>query len=70
LRYAAKNPESNALEMLNKTLDMISKGGIRDHLGNGFHRYSTDSKWLIPHFEKMLYDQALLIPAYGEAWQL
>ncbi|MDA3843948.1 MAG: thioredoxin domain-containing protein [Candidatus Kapabacteria bacterium] len=70
LRYAAKNPESNALEMLNKTLDMISKGGIRDHLGNGFHRYSTDSKWLIPHFEKMLYDQALLIPAYAEAWQL
>ncbi len=51
-------------------LEKMAAGGIRDHLGGGFHRYSTDREWLAPHFEKMLYDQALLVPAYVEAWQL
>lgn len=45
-------------------------GGLWDHVGFGFHRYSTDADWLLPHFEKMLYDQALLMMAYSEAWQL
>ncbi len=53
--------------MATTTLDRMAEGGIRDHLGGGFHRYSTDEKWLIPHFEKMLYDTALLVPAYLEA---
>ena len=54
--------------MAEKTLLAMSAGGIYDHLGYGFHRYSTDSHWLVPHFEKMLYDQALLITAYTEAY--
>lgn len=48
----------------------MARGGIFDHIGGGFSRYSTDDKWLIPHFEKMLYDNALLIPAYLEAYQI
>lgn len=55
--------------MVEKTLQSIRQGGIYDHLGFGFHRYSTDSQWLVPHFEKMLYDQALLSVAYIEAYQ-
>ncbi len=51
------------------TLDKMAGGGIYDHLGGGFHRYSTDARWLVPHFEKMLYDNALLVPAYLEAYQ-
>ncbi len=51
------------------TLDRMARGGIYDHLGGGFARYSTDDRWLVPHFEKMLYDNALLIPAYVEAYQ-
>jgi uncharacterized protein YyaL (SSP411 family) len=47
----------------------MRQGGIYDHIGFGFHRYSTDSRWLVPHFEKMLYDQALLAIAYTEAYQ-
>ena len=47
----------------------MAQGGIYDHLGGGFHRYSTDAQWLVPHFEKMLYDNALLVPAYLEAYQ-
>ncbi len=52
---------------LTHTLDAMANGGIRDHLGGGFHRYSTDAKWLVPHFEIMLYDQALLAPVYARA---
>jgi len=50
------------------TLDRMAAGGIYDHLGGGFHRYSTDARWLVPHFEKMLYDNALLVPAYLDLW--
>jgi uncharacterized protein YyaL (SSP411 family) len=52
--------------MVEKTLDAMVKGGIYDHLGFGFHRYSVDRQWIQPHFEKMLYDQALLVIAYTE----
>jgi uncharacterized protein YyaL (SSP411 family) len=55
--------------MVEKTLDAMAQGGIYDHVGFGFHRYSTDEKWFAPHFEKMLYDQALLAMAYTEAYQ-
>ena len=65
--YAAK--EEKALEMVEKTLDSMYKGGIYDHIGFGFCRYSTDRKWLVPHFEKMLYDNALLSMVYAEAFQ-
>ena len=51
------------------TLDAMAAGGIHDHVGGGFHRYSTDRRWLLPHFEKMLYDQATLLDAYTKAWQ-
>ena len=53
--------------MMVETLDAMADGGIRDHLGGGFHRYSTDDKWLVPHFEIMLYDQAMLAPVYAQA---
>ena len=66
--YHTKNQQT--LEMVEKTLTQMRLGGIYDHVGFGFHRYSTDSKWLVPHFEKMLYDQALLIMAYTEAYQV
>ncbi|MDO9325350.1 MAG: thioredoxin domain-containing protein [Methanoregula sp.] len=69
LRYAARNPDSRALWMVQKTLNAIRDGGIYDQLAGGAHRYSTDVKWLVPHFEKMLYDQALLVMAYTEAYQ-
>jgi hypothetical protein len=52
-----------------KALDAMRAGGIWDHLGGGFHRYSTDERWLVPHFEKMLYDNALLLRLYVDAWQ-
>lgn len=58
------------LEMATKTLDSMALGGMYDLVGGGFHRYSVDREWLIPHFEKMLYDNALLIPAYLHAWVL
>jgi uncharacterized protein YyaL (SSP411 family) len=61
---------SAVLPIVEKTLDEMQRGGIRDHLGGGFHRYSTDAEWLVPHFEKMLYDQATLARAYVEAWQI
>jgi len=57
------------LEMVTTTLEQMRLGGIWDHIGYGFHRYSTDQEWLLPHFEKMLYDQALLMMAYTECWQ-
>ena len=69
LRYWKRSGEAFALEMVTKTLSAIRLGGIYDHIGFGFHRYSTDDRWLVPHFEKMLYDQALLTMAYTEAFQ-
>lgn len=68
LRYWWKHQENRALEMAEKTLVSLYQGGIFDHLGGGFARYSTDNKWLIPHFEKMLYDNALLTIAFLEAY--
>lgn len=70
LRYSAKTHDSRALFLAERTLDMMHRGGIYDHLGGGFSRYSVDEKWLVPHFEKMLYDNALLITSYIEAFQL
>ncbi|UNC92268.1 thioredoxin domain-containing protein [Candidatus Contubernalis alkaliaceticus] len=70
LRYHKRTGEEKALEMVEKTLENMSRGGIYDHLGYGFHRYSTNREWLLPHFEKMLYDQALLSMAYIEAYQV
>jgi uncharacterized protein len=58
-----------ALDMVRLTLDQMAGGGIFDQLGGGFHRYSTDGRWLVPHFEKMLYDNALLVRLYTHAWQ-
>ena len=69
LRYWKRTGEQHALEMVEKTLQEIRKGGIYDHIGFGIHRYSTDRNWLVPHFEKMLYDQALIAIAYIEAFQ-
>ena len=69
LRHYTRTGEKNALAMVEKTLTQMRLGGIYDQLGFGFHRYSTDAAWLIPHFEKMLYDQALLVIAYTEAFQ-
>lgn len=70
LRYYKITGEEKALEMVEKTLDHMYQGGIFDHIGSGFSRYATDKKWLVPHFEKMLYDNALLAIAYLEAYQL
>lgn len=69
LRYWKNYNEPEALDMVEKTLDSMYRGGIYDHIGFGFCRYSTDQKWLVPHFEKMLYDNALLAIAYLEAYQ-
>jgi uncharacterized protein YyaL (SSP411 family) len=69
LRYWKRTGEKNALVMVEKTLRAMRSGGIHDQVGFGFHRYSTDAMWLVPHFEKMLYDQALLVLAYVEAYQ-
>lgn len=70
LRWHKRSSDSMALEMVGKTLEAMRRGGIFDHIGFGFHRYSVDEKWLVPHFEKMLYDQALLAMAYTEAYQV
>jgi len=69
LGYWHRNKNEAALEMVEVTLNAMAKGGIYDHLGGGFHRYSTDGRWLVPHFEKMLYDQALLSTCYIQAYQ-
>jgi hypothetical protein len=69
LRWWRRSGQQSALNMVVKTLDGMWQGGIYDHLGFGFHRYATDAGWQIPHFEKMLYDQALLSLAYLEAYQ-
>ena len=68
LRYWHRTGDRFALAMSEQTLDSMALGGIRDHIGGGFHRYSTDPAWLVPHFEKMLYDQALAIMAYSEMY--
>ncbi|MEK6564194.1 MAG: thioredoxin domain-containing protein [Candidatus Omnitrophota bacterium] len=69
-RYYYKTGNKKALEMVENTLSHMADGGIHDHLGGGFHRYSTDREWFLPHFEKMLYDQAMLAKAYLEAYQI
>src|SRR4030043_469145 len=69
LRYWKSTDSKKALEMAEKTLEKMADGGIYDHIGGGFARYSTDERWLIPHFEKMLYDNALLTQVYLEAFQ-
>lgn len=69
MRYADVTLESNAMKMVEITLEDMARGGIFDHIGGGFSRYSTDEMWLVPHFEKMLYDNALLLIAYTKAYQ-
>ena len=69
LRYWNRTGSTEALGMVETTLQAMRRGGIWDHVGYGFHRYSTDQRWFLPHFEKMLYDQALLAMAYTEAYQ-
>ncbi len=68
LRYWKRKTEPKALEMVEKTLTEMRYGGVYDHIGFGFARYSTDQQWLVPHFEKMLYDQAMLVMAYTETY--
>ncbi|MBW2259587.1 MAG: thioredoxin domain-containing protein, partial [Deltaproteobacteria bacterium] len=70
LRWHKRSGDTEALEMVEVTLNAMRNGGIFDQVGFGFHRYSVDNKWLVPHFEKMLYDQALLAMAYLEAYQV
>ena len=69
LRYWRRNKKRNSLDMVEFTLRKMARGGIYDHLGGGFHRYSVDDRWHVPHFEKMLYDQAQLVAAYTETFQ-
>jgi len=69
LRHWKRTGSPEAIAMVETTLRQMRRGGIYDHLGFGFHRYATDRRWLVPHFEKMLYDQALLTIAYVEAYQ-
>jgi len=69
LRYWRHTGDIEALTMVEKSLSAMRRGGIFDQLGYGFHRYSTDAEWLLPHFEKMLYDQAMLLMAYSETYQ-
>jgi len=69
LRYWKRSGDKHALAMVEKTLQAMRLGGMYDHVGYGFHRYSTDGQWFLPHFEKMLYDQAMLAIAYTEACQ-
>jgi len=70
LRYHLRSGESDPLEIVTRTLDAMAEGGIYDQVGGGFHRYSTDERWLAPHFEKMLYDNALLVRLYLHAFQV
>jgi len=70
LHYYSKTKEVRALYLVEKTLEMMQRGGIYDHLGGGFHRYSVDERWEVPHFEKMLYDNALLSLAYLDAFRM
>ncbi|WP_242371843.1 thioredoxin domain-containing protein [Anaeromyxobacter sp. SG26] len=70
LRYHRRARDPEALRMATLTLEKMAAGGLHDQVGGGFHRYSTDTAWLVPHFEKMLYDNALLAVAYAEAFQV
>jgi len=70
LRHAGRTGSRDALEMATRTLDCMARGGIFDHVGGGFHRYATDAEWLVPHFEKMLYDNAQLATVYLRAWRI
>ncbi|WP_275099688.1 DUF255 domain-containing protein [Sedimenticola hydrogenitrophicus] len=70
LNAAERSPEPALLEAIGTTLDAIARGGIHDQVGGGFHRYATDNDWLVPHFEKMLYNQAQLARVYLLAWRL
>ena len=69
-RYYARSKDDEALKMALTTLQAMARGGIYDHIGGGFHRYSVDGQWRVPHFEKMLYDQAQLVYSYLDAFQL
>ena len=68
LRHAVRTSDTEARDMVLHTLDRMADGGIHDHLGGGFHRYSVDRRWHVPHFEKMLYDQAQLVDSYLDAY--
>ena len=70
LRVHAATGSAQALDMVTLSLTKMARGGMCDQVGGGFHRYSVDAYWLVPHFEKMLYDNALLVPAYTEAFQV
>jgi uncharacterized protein len=70
LRYHQRTGSQAPLEMVETSLRAMRQGGIYDHVGHGIHRYAVDAEWLVPHFEKMLYDQALAVQAYTEAWQV
>jgi uncharacterized protein len=70
LDLAAGDPRPDVLELATGSLDAMAAGGIYDQVGGGFHRYSVDAHWLVPHFEKMLYDQALLVRAYLHGWMV
>jgi uncharacterized protein YyaL (SSP411 family) len=70
LREHARTGDGIPIQMAETTLDRMVLGGMYDHVGGGFARYSVDERWLVPHFEKMLYDQALLVPVYVDAWQV
>ena len=70
LSYAHQYEDEEAMQATLVTLDNIANGGIYDHLGGGFARYSTDAKWKVPHFEKMLYDNGQLVSLYSKAYQL
>lgn len=70
LRHHHLTGQDEALEMVTKTLDAMAAGGVNDQMGGGFHRYSVDAQWFVPHFEKMLYDQAQLATSYVEAFQI
>ncbi len=69
LRWAKRSGDAEPLKMVERTLEAMRLGGVYDQVGFGFHRYSVDARWLVPHFEKMLYDQAMLVMAYTEAFQ-
>ncbi|MCB0355345.1 MAG: thioredoxin domain-containing protein, partial [Bdellovibrionales bacterium] len=70
MRYHRRTGNQQALEMVTYTLRKMARGGMYDQLGGGFHRYSVDERWLVPHFEKMLYDNAQLARLLVEAWQV
>ena len=70
LRVSLLNDDSQLVDMVRTSLDAMAAGGMYDHIGGGFSRYSVDDRWLVPHFEKMLYDQALLVRVYLHMWQM